>query len=115
MRTNLYIKFILTAIAISLAVLAGEKLTSTVHANPGVQAWEYRTATIRYTWGPDAKINGAECLSDDSSAVCQGLIPQIGGDGWEVVSVVSESLRTGPGWAGVTTQKQWIFKRPRNH
>jgi hypothetical protein len=117
MRTDTCTKMVLTLIAISLVVLAGEKLTSTtsaVHANPGYQKWEYKTAIFRYTWTGDGNVAGADCVVDNASAPCAGLIAQLGGDGWELVSVVPESRKTGPTWAGVTTQQSWVFKRPRN-
>jgi hypothetical protein len=41
-------------------------------------------------------------------------LPALGEDGWELVTVISRSSDPHGGRGGVTTEEQWIFKRPKN-
>jgi hypothetical protein len=41
-------------------------------------------------------------------------LPGLGEDGWELVTVISRSSDSAGGRGGVTTEEQWIFKRPKN-
>lgn len=47
----------------------------------------------------------------DSAVVSQ--LPQLGGEGWELVAVVPRSSTPGTASGGVTSDELWIFKRPK--
>ncbi len=40
------------------------------------------------------------------------LLPELGREGWELVAVSSSSSWTGDAYAGLTTDEEWVFKRP---
>lgn len=43
----------------------------------------------------------------------EAILPELGEEGWELVSVVPESSAWGENNSGVTTEEKWVFKRPR--
>lgn len=47
----------------------------------------------------------------DENVVSQ--LPQLGDEGWELVSIVTRSSSVGSLVAGVTTDEIWVFKRPK--
>lgn len=47
----------------------------------------------------------------DENVVAQ--LPQLGEEGWELVSIVTRASQVGSLMAGVTTDEIWVFKRPK--
>jgi hypothetical protein len=41
-------------------------------------------------------------------------LPGLGDEGWELVTVISRSSDAHGGRGGVTTEEQWVLKRPKN-
>lgn len=40
------------------------------------------------------------------------MLPELGEEGWELISVIAESSAWGENNTGATTDEKWIFKRP---
>ena len=67
--------------------------------------WEYR---VFHRTRP---VGNSGPGSWDENVVSQ--LPQLGDDGWELVSIVTRSSSAGSLVAGVTTDEIWVFKRPK--
>ena len=66
-----------------------------------MQKWEYTSIT----W-MDAKIYiGHDLVADDKNAIPMTYMQQLGQQGWEMVTAVSESVSS----SGII---RWYFKRP---
>jgi len=69
-----------------------------------MQKWEYKVINSQrsagffssYKWDIDV----------------EEMLPQLGGEGWELVNVIPESSAWGENNTGATTDEKWIFKRP---
>jgi hypothetical protein len=71
-----------------------------------IQAWEYKVIhRARNVQG------GGAAGQWDSGVV--GQLPELGEEGWELVSVVPRSSVGGSTVAGTTSDEMWIFKRPK--
>jgi hypothetical protein len=72
-----------------------------------MQKWDYKT--IRRRRGLKA-LRGR--ITDwDVNVV--SMLPQLGDEGWELVAVTSRSSTFGLGYAGMTNDELWVFKRPK--
>ena len=70
-----------------------------------MQKWEYKLITrSREPYSQNRPITWNLDISQ--------LLPKLGMEGWELVSVVPRSIDTGANFAGVTTEEDWVFKRP---
>ena len=63
-----------------------------------MQRWEYLTKT--------RKRNSSTSKWSDNL----DWLPELGAEGWELVSVVTRSESRA--WSGFTTEELWVFKRP---
>lgn len=70
-----------------------------------MQPWEYKV--LHRTRGVQAGGVGKW----DSNVV--GQLPDLGDQGWELVSVVPRSSTPGSASGGVVSDELWIFKRPK--
>ena len=68
--------------------------------------WEYECVVRRHVESPE-KQSGQWDWDKQVNLV------ELGDQGWELVTVVTRSTRTGENWAGVTTEENWMFKRPK--
>lgn len=69
-----------------------------------MQQWEYRVFHRQRT------ISMGEITSGwDENVVA--MLPELGSEGWELVTVLPRSSSGGTTDAGVTTDELWIFKR----
>jgi hypothetical protein len=94
--------------------------TKRVHAavRPQKQMWEYKSVikVLSYRQEPlsDSEVRGAKCFDGPAQVDCAKMLDSFGSDGWELVTVLSESLVGGnKDWAGATTSETFYFKRPR--
>lgn len=75
-----------------------------------MQKWEYRillrARTVTRT--EDGDVVGPW----DKNIIPE--LPGLGEDGWELVTVVSRSSDSAHGRGGVTTEEQWVLKRPKS-
>lgn len=67
--------------------------------------WEYKIITCQREFG---FFSNNEWDKDMEAISCE-----LGEEGWELVSVVSEASDWGQNMAGVTTEEKWIFKRQK--
>jgi hypothetical protein len=73
-----------------------------------MQRWEY----LSVTWGyPEIKVGG-RVVSNTKGTTPDGILDQLGTDGWELVTAVSESV-----CFGGTAKSEWVpirfyLKRP---
>jgi len=70
-----------------------------------MQPWEYKV--LHRARGVQAGGVGQW----DSNVV--GQLPELGDEGWELVTVVPRASVGGTSSAGVTSDELWIFKRPK--
>ena len=71
-----------------------------------MQAWEYKVLhRARNVQG------GGAAGQWDSGVV--GQLPELGDEGWELVTVVPRSSVGGSTVAGTTSDELWVFKRPK--
>jgi hypothetical protein len=134
MQTDRFTKAVLSVIALSVVVLAGQNWSTTAHAATTRQAWEYKR--LGRTFGMDRRsgtIAGVASLLEDGAVLPAGTdagakIAEFGSQGWELVSVTAYSQMAqtqsqsaestlgpfvGQSMSGVTTADIWIFKRPK--
>ncbi len=71
-----------------------------------MQRWEYRVFHRQRTVAMGEITSGW-----DENVV--GMLPELGDEGWELVTVLPRSSSGGATDAGVTTDELWIFKRPK--
>ena len=67
-----------------------------------MQQWEYRVL-LR------SRAFGGTSAEWDKSVV--SMLPELGVNGWELVTVITRS--SDPAHAGAITEEQWVFKRPK--
>lgn len=70
-----------------------------------MQKWEYKIITCQRSIG---LFSNYEWDKDIES-----MLPGLGEEGWELISVVPESSAWGENNSGSTNEEKWIFKRPR--
>ncbi|HMM41504.1 MAG TPA: hypothetical protein PKA95_06345 [Thermomicrobiales bacterium] len=71
-----------------------------------MQRWEYRVFHRQRT------VSMGEITSGwDENIV--GMLPELGDNGWELVTVLPRSSIGGETNAGITTDELWVFKRPK--
>ncbi|HUG15720.1 MAG TPA: hypothetical protein VMM78_11965 [Thermomicrobiales bacterium] len=75
-----------------------------------MQTWEYR---ILLRQRAITRAEGGDVVGQWDKNIIPEL-PALGEDGWELVTVVSRSSDSSGGRGGVTTEEQWILKRPKN-
>jgi hypothetical protein len=68
-----------------------------------MQSWEYTVITFELQPEPGRP--------EDFNPERNGLIDELGADGWELVAVVPLALGTTPA-SPKTTHERWVFKRP---
>ena len=71
-----------------------------------MQKWEYKT--IRQRRG--IKVLRGQMTGWDADVV--SMLPELGEKGWELVTVSPRSSTFGLGYAGMTSDEIWVFKRP---
>ena len=71
-----------------------------------MQRWEYKVFHRQRTVAMGEVTSGW-----DENVV--GMLPELGDEGWELVTVLPRSSSGGAPNAGVTTDELWIFKRPK--
>jgi hypothetical protein len=70
-----------------------------------MQKWEYRV------FHRQRQIAGGLVTGWDENVV--GQLPQLGEDGWELVTILPRSSIGSDAAAGITTDELWVFKRPK--
>lgn len=70
-----------------------------------MQPWEYKVVHRSRT------VQSGAAGQWDSGVV--GQLPELGDEGWELVTVVPRSSVGGNAIAGVTSDELWVFKRPK--
>lgn len=71
-----------------------------------MQRWEYRV------FHRQRVVTLGEITSGwDENIV--GMLPDLGDQGWELITVLPRSSSGGATDAGVTTDELWVFKRPK--
>lgn len=68
-----------------------------------MQKWEYKIVMCQRNAG---FFSGYEWDRD-----MEEILPQLGDEGWELVSVIPESSAWGENNSGATTEEKWVFKR----
>lgn len=71
-----------------------------------MQRWEYRVFHRQRTVAAGEVTSGW-----DENIV--GMLPELGDEGWELVTVLPRSSSGGATNAGMTTDELWVFKRPK--
>lgn len=71
-----------------------------------MQQWEYKV------FHRQRSLHGMSVTEWDENIVSQ--LPQLGDDGWELVTILPRSSVGSSGGAGVTTDEVWVFKRPKS-
>jgi hypothetical protein len=84
-------------------------MTHRIERNQYMQKWEYRILLRQrsITRSEDTDLIGQW----DKNIIPE--LPALGEEGWELVTVVSRSSDSALGRGGVTTEEQWILKRPK--
>lgn len=72
-----------------------------------MQKWEYKTIRRQ------RRIRGFLGALTDWNIDIDSMLPQLGEEGWELVAVSNRSSVSGVGYAGVTNDELWVFKRPQ--
>lgn len=68
-----------------------------------MQKWEYKVILRERISGFFSKFEWDINIDE--------ILPQLGDEGWELVSVVPISSEYGDSRAGLTTHERWVFKR----
>lgn len=71
-----------------------------------MQKWEYKVIIRQRQSGFFTDNNWSVNMCD--------FLPEMGEEGWELVSVLPLSSEYGEGKAGFTSDEKWVFKRPKN-
>jgi len=112
----------LTLLASALAVVWG---TGSISFSPGTtqaairakkHTWEYKSIIKVLSYDrqllSNSEVRGTKCFDGSAALNCDSMLNTLGAQGWELVSVFSESLVGGNReWAGTTTAEKFIFKR----
>jgi hypothetical protein len=67
-----------------------------------MQQWEYKV---------QLRSRGFVAGKADWDKSIVAMLPELGNDGWELITVITRS--SDPTNAGVVTEEQWVFKRPK--
>lgn len=70
-----------------------------------MEKWEYNVITTKR----EMRLFAKSVWSVDVEA----MLPELGEDGWELVSVTPISSQYGESVSGYTTEEKWVFKRPK--
>ncbi len=78
-----------------------------------MQKWEY----ISIFWSGAKIYIGADVVADNEKAIPLTYMQQLGEQGWEMVTAVSESVSVCVGGSALEKEKRgglrWYFKRPK--
>jgi hypothetical protein len=129
MKTDIYTKAVLTAIAVLLAITSiNGKIANSITANAQVQnrTWEYKTISRFRDFGMDGitdrdsyRLHFASPWNlwdeDGIRLGRQVKMPQkvkeMGQQGWELVAIEARSGTASSVYSGATNEEMWIFKR----
>ena len=75
-----------------------------------MQKWEYRVLLRQRTI---TRTEHGDVVGQWDKNIIPEL-PGLGEEGWELVTVISRSSDPIAGRGGVTTEEQWVLKRPKN-
>lgn len=75
-----------------------------------MQKWEYRILLRQRTI---TRTESGDVIGQWDKNIIPEL-PGLGEEGWELVTVISRSSDSAGGRGGVTTEEQWVLKRPKN-
>ena len=77
-----------------------------------MQKWDYKTVMLSGD-GKNLYIDGDEVASGKSFTTTLPFLQQLGEQGWEMVTAVSESVCIGGGIGTYYGGIRWYFKRPK--
>ena len=102
----------IAALLVGACLLAGPMATQ-AQVRKG---WEYKRLVSVLQSAPFAedkwiKYIGEEKFGNEVSS--ESLLNGLGGQGWELVSVVTSSHAGSSQWSGLTTEYQYFLKRPK--
>jgi hypothetical protein len=130
MKTDIYTKAILTAIAVllSINVIDGRMVHSiTAHAQAQNLTWEYKTISRFRDFGMDGVADkdsfrlhfAGQWNTWDEDGIRLGRqvqmpekVKELGLQGWELVAIEGRSGTASSVYSGATNEEMWIFKRP---
>lgn len=112
--TSTVFAFVCGALVVAIAFGVGlsvANMQSASAAEPAaaVQQWEFLKFDMTFeTYGP--MLDGQYSTIEDASAAANLKLLNIGKEGWELVDV--EYYETGGGYAGITVNEVYFFRRP---